>query len=65
MPDSIRPRYPLYHLANDCPFTEETRQKLENRHGTCFVAVETPTGVLVGSRVDLEQFYAWLLENQE
>ena len=62
MPDPIRPRYSLHHLAADCPFTEEIRQKLENRHGTCFVAVETPTGTLIASVEDLGRFYPKLAE---
>lgn len=62
MPEPIRPRYPLYHLAADCPFVEEIRQKLENTHGTCFVRVAIPTGTLVSSITDLERFYPQLTD---
>lgn len=58
----IRPRYPMRHLANDCPFIEEIRQELQNTHCTCFVVAKTPTGTLVGSRDDLDRFYPELIK---
>jgi hypothetical protein len=62
MADPIRSHYSLYHLAAGCQWVEKIRQDLEERHGTCFVAIKTPTGVLIVSPEDLRQFYPQLAE---
>lgn len=55
--EALRPHYPFYSLAASCEWVEKIRQDLEQRHGTCFVAVRTPTLWLVGAPEDLERFY--------
>lgn len=60
--EPLRPDYPLYNVAAGCEWVEKIRQELEQRHGTCFVAIKTPRIVLIGSPGDLERFYPQLAD---